>query len=82
MLVSGQQQLQQLLNLFSENVPGFFFQLYRKPEGSFQLQLVSESAAQRDALAALGCYHYQGFYFSRPLPGGDFVALHRRSVTH
>ncbi|OYW93238.1 MAG: diguanylate cyclase, partial [Alishewanella sp. 32-51-5] len=41
-----------------------------------------ETAAQRDALAALGCYHYQGFYFSRPLPGGDFVALHRRSVTH
>ena len=41
-----------------------------------------ETAAQRDALAALGCYHYQGFYFSRPVPGGDFVALHRHTVTH
>ena len=51
MLVSGQQQLQQLLNLFSENVPGFFFQLYRKPEGIFQLQLVSESASKALGIA-------------------------------
>lgn len=27
-----------------------------------------ETAAQRDALAALGCHHYQGYLYSRPLP--------------
>lgn len=31
-----------------------------------------ESAEQLKALLYLGCYHYQGFYFSKPLPLKDF----------
>jgi EAL domain-containing protein (putative c-di-GMP-specific phosphodiesterase class I) len=27
-----------------------------------------ETAAQRDFLATAGCYAYQGYFFSRPLP--------------
>ncbi|MBI3382115.1 MAG: EAL domain-containing protein [Aquabacterium sp.] len=34
-----------------------------------------ETAAQRDALAALGCFSYQGFYFSKPLPVAQFESL-------
>jgi len=30
-------------------------------------------------LKALGCYNYQGFYFSKPIPFNDFVALLARS---
>lgn len=41
-----------------------------------------ETVEQRDALAALGCYYYQGFYFSKPMPGGEFVDLHRRIFIH
>ncbi|MBB2484555.1 EAL domain-containing protein [Mitsuaria sp. WAJ17] len=33
-----------------------------------------ETAAQREALAALGCTNYQGYLFSRPLPGPEFEA--------
>ncbi|HLO96553.1 MAG TPA: EAL domain-containing protein [Burkholderiaceae bacterium] len=33
-----------------------------------------ETEAQREALAALGCTHYQGYLFSRPLPGPEFEA--------
>ncbi|MCC5452833.1 EAL domain-containing protein [Rheinheimera sp. UJ51] len=36
-----------------------------------------ETAEQRDALAGMGCYHYQGFYFSKPLASHDFVNFHR-----
>jgi diguanylate cyclase (GGDEF)-like protein/PAS domain S-box-containing protein len=31
-----------------------------------------ESAAQRDFLAVSGCHNYQGYFFSRPLPIGEF----------
>ncbi|ACD21014.1 bifunctional diguanylate cyclase/phosphodiesterase [Paraburkholderia phytofirmans] len=34
-----------------------------------------ETEAQRDFLAAAGCYAYQGYYFCRPLPIEDFEAL-------
>ena len=33
-----------------------------------------ETEAQRQALAALGCTHYQGYLFSRPLAGPEFEA--------
>jgi diguanylate cyclase (GGDEF)-like protein/PAS domain S-box-containing protein len=34
-----------------------------------------ETSAQRDFLAAAGCYAYQGFYFCRPLPLEGFEAM-------
>lgn len=34
-----------------------------------------ETEAQRDFLASSGCYAYQGYYFSRPLPIDDFEAF-------
>jgi diguanylate cyclase (GGDEF)-like protein/PAS domain S-box-containing protein len=34
-----------------------------------------ETTAQRDFLAAQGCYAYQGYLFSRPLPIDDFEAF-------
>lgn len=34
-----------------------------------------ETAAQRDALAALGCLRYQGYYFSKPLPLAQIESL-------
>ncbi|WP_052162316.1 EAL domain-containing protein [Aquabacterium sp. NJ1] len=34
-----------------------------------------ETAAQRDALASLGCLRYQGYYFSKPLPLAQLEAL-------
>ena len=34
-----------------------------------------ETSAQRDFLAELGCHHYQGYLFSRPLPAQAFEAL-------
>jgi diguanylate cyclase (GGDEF)-like protein/PAS domain S-box-containing protein len=37
-----------------------------------------ETAAQRDFLADSGCYAYQGYFFSRPLPIEDFVAFARQ----
>ncbi|MGM9514795.1 bifunctional diguanylate cyclase/phosphodiesterase [Roseateles sp. DB2] len=33
-----------------------------------------ETAAQREALMALGCVHYQGYLFSRPAPASEFEA--------
>jgi EAL domain-containing protein (putative c-di-GMP-specific phosphodiesterase class I) len=33
-----------------------------------------ETEAQRDFLASLGCYNYQGYLFSRPLPLQEFEA--------
>jgi EAL domain-containing protein (putative c-di-GMP-specific phosphodiesterase class I) len=38
-----------------------------------------ETEAQRAFLAHLGCYHCQGYLFSRPVPVGDFEALVMRS---
>jgi EAL domain-containing protein (putative c-di-GMP-specific phosphodiesterase class I) len=37
-----------------------------------------ETAAQRDSLKSYGCYDYQGYLFSRPLPLNDFEAFVRR----
>lgn len=34
-----------------------------------------ETEAQRDFLAAAGCYAYQGYYFCHPLPIEDFEAM-------
>jgi EAL domain-containing protein (putative c-di-GMP-specific phosphodiesterase class I) len=34
-----------------------------------------ETQAQRDFLAAHGCYAYQGYLFSRPLPVEGFEAF-------
>jgi diguanylate cyclase (GGDEF)-like protein/PAS domain S-box-containing protein len=36
-----------------------------------------ETEAQRDFLAAAGCYAYQGYYFCRPLPVEGFEAMAR-----
>ncbi len=43
--------------------------------GSLGLAVIAEgveTAAQRDALAGLGCHAYQGYLFSRPLPLAGF----------
>lgn len=40
-----------------------------------------ETQAQRDFLAQLGCQHYQGYLFCRPLPVAEFESLVRRGVT-
>ena len=37
-----------------------------------------ETEAQRDFLASLGCYAYQGYFFSRPLPLEEFEEFVRR----
>ena len=34
-----------------------------------------ETLEQRDALAAMGCRRYQGYFFSRPLPAQEFETL-------
>jgi len=34
-----------------------------------------ETEAQRDSLLALGCHHFQGYWFSRPVPLADFEAF-------
>ncbi|MDD5030835.1 MAG: EAL domain-containing protein [Rhodoferax sp.] len=34
-----------------------------------------ETVAQRDRLLALGCQHFQGYLFSKPVPLADFEAL-------
>ena len=36
-----------------------------------------ETRDQIDALAAMGCHHYQGYYFSRPVPDDMFEQLFR-----
>jgi diguanylate cyclase len=38
-----------------------------------------ETDPQRDLLRQLGCDHFQGFVFSKPVPAADFVALLRDS---
>jgi diguanylate cyclase (GGDEF)-like protein len=38
-----------------------------------------ETAAQRDFLADLGCHHYQGYLFGRPVPAPEFEALVARA---
>ncbi|NMM21380.1 MAG: EAL domain-containing protein [Rhodoferax sp.] len=39
-----------------------------------------ETQAQRDFLAKAGCYAYQGYFFSRPLPLDGFEEFARRAV--
>jgi EAL domain-containing protein (putative c-di-GMP-specific phosphodiesterase class I) len=39
-----------------------------------------ETEAQLFKLAELGCNHYQGYLFSRPLPQADFEAYARRQT--
>ena len=39
-----------------------------------------ETPAQRDFLAKAGCYAYQGYFFSRPLPLDGFEEFARRAV--
>lgn len=34
-----------------------------------------ETSAELECLKSLGCYHYQGFYFSKPMPFDEFTAL-------
>ena len=46
--------------------------------GSMSLGVMAEGVeteAQRSFLAELGCHHYQGYLFSRPLPVAEFAAL-------
>jgi predicted signal transduction protein with EAL and GGDEF domain len=39
-----------------------------------------ETREQLEYLAALGCHEYQGYYFSRPLPAAELVALLRATI--
>jgi EAL domain-containing protein (putative c-di-GMP-specific phosphodiesterase class I) len=39
-----------------------------------------ETAEQKSRLAALGCFSYQGYYFSRPVPVDVFIAFVRHPV--
>jgi diguanylate cyclase (GGDEF)-like protein len=39
-----------------------------------------ETAEQRDFLASVACFHYQGYYFSRPLPIKDFEQFVRSKL--
>ncbi len=42
---------------------------------SFGLNVIAEGVeteAQRDYLSSVGCHSYQGYFFSRPVPIGDF----------
>jgi len=34
-----------------------------------------ETKEELECLKSLGCYNYQGYYFSKPIPFDDFVAL-------
>ena len=50
---------------------------------SLGLQAVAEGVETRrqlDFLRQCGCDSFQGFYFSRPLPAGDFAALARQGA--
>jgi EAL domain-containing protein (putative c-di-GMP-specific phosphodiesterase class I) len=38
-----------------------------------------ETEAQRNFLAVNGCFNYQGYLFSKPVPVGDFEALLRNN---
>ena len=47
---------------------------------SLRLKVVAEgveTAAQLEFLKAIGCDEYQGYHFSRPLPGNEFERLIR-----
>jgi EAL domain-containing protein (putative c-di-GMP-specific phosphodiesterase class I) len=42
------------------------------------LQVIAEGVetlAQKDALTELGCHHYQGYLFNRPMPIAAFEAF-------
>ena len=39
-----------------------------------------ETAEQKARLATLGCFYYQGYHFSRPVPAADFVAFVRNPM--
>jgi EAL domain-containing protein (putative c-di-GMP-specific phosphodiesterase class I) len=41
-----------------------------------------ETEGEWQYLAARGCPLGQGFYFSKPVPPGDILAMHRRSSIH
>jgi EAL domain-containing protein (putative c-di-GMP-specific phosphodiesterase class I) len=50
---------------------------------SLRLKVVAEgveTAAQLEFLSAIGCDEYQGYYFSRPLPGDEFERLVREKA--
>ncbi len=50
---------------------------------SLRLKVVAEgveTAAQLEFLSAIGCDEYQGYYFSRPLPGEEFERLVREKA--
>jgi diguanylate cyclase (GGDEF)-like protein len=50
---------------------------------SLRLKVVAEgveTAAQLEFLSAIGCDEYQGYYFSRPVPGGEFERLIREQA--
>ena len=38
-----------------------------------------ETREQIDCLTEMGCRHFQGFYFSRPVPVGDLETLAREN---
>ena len=38
-----------------------------------------ETEQQLNALTAMGCSHFQGYYFSRPVPMDEFEALYATS---
>ena len=38
-----------------------------------------ETEAMRDALLANGCHLFQGYFFSRPLPTGEFEQQYFRA---
>jgi diguanylate cyclase (GGDEF)-like protein/PAS domain S-box-containing protein len=51
---------------------------------SMNLEVIAEgveTVGQRDALAEMGCYNYQGYLFSRPLPLKEFEAFVNRGLT-
>jgi diguanylate cyclase (GGDEF)-like protein/PAS domain S-box-containing protein len=41
-----------------------------------------ETQEEWDALLERGCEHGQGFFFSRPVPADEILAIHRRSGLH
>jgi diguanylate cyclase (GGDEF)-like protein len=50
---------------------------------SLRLKVVAEgveTVAQLEFLSAIGCDEYQGYYFSRPLPGDEFERLVREKA--
>ncbi len=39
-----------------------------------------ETRQEKELLASFGCHHYQGFYFHRPMPAGEFAALLKQQM--